>query len=216
MSGNSAYVFAEITDEKYQLIELFKEPRHKDHVACETFLCEAIERLMPDVIAIDAPLTLPLALIKPNTAQLSREGSGEILNPYLFRYTDYYIYKTFGLRPMPPAGDRIGRLTARAIALLQRYHYSFPYLHVKEKMIPIYEVYPKQIAQFLDFKAYKKDPQELFDTLHVRREDYDEHLLDTLLCAFAGYHITQGNTIQAPLHVSEEGWCFPLIGADTQ
>ena len=74
------------------------------------------------------------------------------------------IQTIFGLRPMPPAGDRIGRLTARAIALLHHFNYHFPYITIKGKKLPIYEVYPKQIAQclnFLNFLNYKKDPHSV-------------------------------------------------------
>ncbi|MDX1295088.1 MAG: DUF429 domain-containing protein, partial [Sulfurimonadaceae bacterium] len=140
-----------------------------------------------------------------------REGSGEIINPYLFRYTDYYIHKTFGLRPMPPAGDRIGRLTARAIALLHRLKYRFPLITLNGKQIPIYEVYPKQIAQALEVTGYKQTPKILFERLKLEEEDFDEHLLDALLCAYCGYHITEGHTAAPPEGVASEGWCFPLI-----
>ncbi len=134
--------------------------------------------------------------------------SGEIINPYLFRYTDYYLFKTFGLRPMPPASDRIGMLTARAIALLHHFNYHFPYITIKGKKLPIYEVYPKQIAQGLNFLNYKKDPHSVLKFFD-HKEALDEHLLDALLC-YAGAQILKGETTQIIKEAEGEGWCFPV------
>ena len=210
MSGNSAYIYAQVNDKKITIVDAFKEPKHKDHLSCQAFLINMIERFEIDAIAIDAPLSLPRPLIDPTVSTAPREGSGEIINPYLFRETDYYLFKTFGLRPMPPAGDRIGRLTARAIALLHHFDYQFPHITVKEKRVPIYEVYPKQIAQALGFKNYKREPQQVLQHFKQTKE-FDEHLVDALLCAYAGSEILHGNTTQAPASLEKEGWCFPLL-----
>ena len=209
MSGNSAYLYAHITDTKLEVIEAFKEPKHKDHVACQKYIVDVLERLDVDAIAIDAPLSLPRPLLDPKTTILPREGTGEIINPYLFRYTDYYIHKTFGLRPMPPAGDRIGRLTARAVALLHHFDYQFPYITVKGRKVPIYEVYPKQIAQSLGFINYKKAPAETLQHFNLKM-DLDEHQVDALLCAYGGGKILDGKTVDIVDEAKGEGWCFPI------
>ena len=210
MSGNSAYIYAEITPDNFRVIETIKEPRHKDHISCQNYISDLFERIEVDAIAIDSPLSLPLPLLRPGSKGAEREGAGEIINPYLFRFTDYFLYKQFGLRPMPPAGDRIGRLTARAIALLHRFDYSFPYITIGQKKVPIYEVYPKQIAQELRLSDYKKEPSQLFKAINCSPFQADEHLLDALLAAFAGYHILLGNTLDLPDEAYTEGWCFPL------
>ncbi len=210
MSGNSAYVYAEVKDGNIEIIEAFKEPKHKDHLACHHYIIDVLERLEIDAIAIDAPLSLPRPLLDPNTLPAPREGTGEIINPYLFRYTDYYIYKTFGLRPMPPAGDRIGRLTARAVALLHHFDYQFPCLTINSKKTPVYEVYPKQIAQSLGFENYKKEPDSTL--AHFNQVmDLDEHLIDALLCVYGGAKILDGSTINIPDEAEDEGWCFPIV-----
>ena len=210
MSGNSAYIYAEITNGQIKILEVFKEPKHKDHISCQNYIVDVFERLEIDVIAIDAPLSLPRPLLNPHTATSEREGTGEILNPYLFRYTDYYIYKTFGLRPMPPAGDRIGRLTARAVALLHHFDYQFPHITVKDKQIPIFEVYPKQIAQSLGFQGYKKEPKSILHHFNLEM-DPDEHLIDALLCVYAGAKILDGDTVDIAEEAKGEGWCFPIV-----
>lgn len=210
MSGNSAYIYAHITRTSFKVIEAFKEPRHKEYSECHHFLLQTIKKFDIDVIAIDAPLSLPAPLLNVHAQRYPREGTGEIINPYLFRYTDYFLFKQFQLRPMPPAGDRIGRLTARAIALLQECSYQMPYIFIQGKRTLIYEVYPKQVAQNLHLKGYKTNPDVLFEMLKIKSFDTDEHLLDALLCAYAGFHIFEGKTVQPPHEALEEGWCYPL------
>jgi predicted nuclease with RNAse H fold len=211
MGGTSAYVYANVTENGITVTDAFKEPRHKNHEACLEFLVNACGRHEVDAIAIDAPLGIPAALTDPAAPQLPRKGNGEILNPYLYRYTDYYLYHAFGLRPMPPAGDRIGRLTARTAALLHRLKYRFPHLTVGGRKVPIFEVYPRQIAQHLGLEGYKKEPSKLFERLNVTLDPCDEHLLDALLCVYAGSRILQGRTVQPPPGVENEGWCYVVI-----
>lgn len=209
MSGNSAYIYAEVTDGNIEILEAFKEPKHKEHTACQKYITDLFERLDLDAIAIDAPLSLPQPLLDPAAESAPREGSGEIINPYLFRYTDYFLYKRFGLRPMPPAGDRIGRLTARAVALLHHFTYQFPCLTIKNRKVPLYEVYPKQIAHALGFADYKKEPQRLLAHFD-KKQNMDEHLVDALLCVYGGYKVLKGDCIDIVKEAGSEGWCFPI------
>ena len=211
MSGNSAYLYAKVDSNGMEIIEAFKEPKHRDHESCLKFLVDACGKHRVDAIAIDAPLSIPKPLHDPFSQILPREGSGEIINPYLYRYTDYYLYKTFGLRPMPPAGDRIGRLTARAVALLHKLDYRFPNITLNGRQIPIYEVYPKQIAAYLEFGDYKKSPDTLFRHLNTSLKSYDEHMLDALLCVYGGYRVLNGYTTKPPAEAGDEGWCFPVL-----
>ena len=210
MSGNSAYIYAQVSDNNIKIIEAFKEPKHKDHVSCQQYVIDIFKRLDIDAIAIDAPLSLPTPLLNPKAFTPSREGTGEIINPYLFRYTDYYLFKTYGLRPMPPAGDRIGRLTARAVALLDYFGYAFPHITISGKQIPIYEVYPKQIAQSLKIDDYKKRPEQVLK--HFKQDHLeDEHLVDALLCTYAGAKILNGESVEIVEEAKGEGWCFPIL-----
>jgi len=209
MSGNSAYIYAEVEDKKIDIIEAIKEPKHKEHHSCQAFIVDLFERFEIDAIAIDAPLSLPAPLLHPTDKTTPREGSGEIINPYLFRYTDYFIFKQFGLRPMPPAGDRIGRLTARAVALLHHFNYNFPNITVHTKEIPIYEVYPKQIAQSLGLEKYKKSPDKTLSCFGLSQA-MDEHLIDAILCVYGGGKIMDGDAISPPKEAINEGWCFPI------
>jgi len=209
MSGNSAYIYAEVSGDSIKIIDAFKEPKHKEHISCQQYIINIFEKYDIDAIAIDAPLSLPAPLLNPKVISPSREGTGEIINPYLFRYTDYYLFKTYGLRPMPPAGDRIGRLTARAVALLHHFKYQFPHIIIHDKKVPIYEVYPKQIAQSLGIQNYKKAPHLVLEHFNAQA-DLDEHLVDALLCVYAGHKILNGGSTQIAEEAKGEGWCFPL------
>ena len=213
MSGNSAYIIADVdfSGRTVTIIDAVKEPRHADHKSCHRFLEQMVIAADVDAIAIDAPLSLPRPLIDPAFPVKLRTGTGEITNPYLFRYTDYYIWHHFGLKPMPPAGDRIGRLTARAIVLLQQHDYRFPAITLQGKRVPVYEVYPRQIAGALGHEGYKKSPAALLQSLTADTLPDDPHLVDALLCCYAGAGILEGHTLLPDEHDPLEGWCFPLV-----
>ena len=210
MSGNSAYIYAEVSKDNIKIIDAFKEPKHKDHTSCQQYISDIFNKFEIDAIAIDAPLSLPAPLLNPKILTPPREGIGEIINPYLFRYTDYYLFKTYGLHPMPPAGDRIGRLTARAVALLDAFNYALPHITINAKQLPFYEVYPKQIAQSLGIDNYKKRPNTVLT--HFKQNSLeDEHLLDALLCAYGGAKILDGECVDVVDEAKGEGWCFPIL-----
>ncbi len=210
MSGNSAYALIEWTGKKAKVIKLFKEPKHKDHHNCARFLKETLSQYHPDAIAVDAPFSLPKALLEADFKPPLREATGEIANPYLFRYTDYWLYKTYGLRPMPPAGDRIGRLTARMIEVLHYFDYCAPFLVLPQGRTPIYEVYPKQIALALGYQKYKEKNDSILEGFGIQ-EHVDEHLLDAILASYCGSMILEGSTVFPPDETEDEGWCYPLI-----
>ncbi len=201
MSGTSAYCLIEGDGKSFTILDLVKEPKHKSHQACRDFIKEHLLVSGAVRIGIDAPLTLPRKLYDPAFKPRPRDAGGEIDNPYLYRYCDYYLFKTFGLRPMPPAGDRIGRLTARMIELLQDDALS----NIKERII---EIYPKQIALELGLQAYKKNPQSVLERLGCEAADLDEHQIDALLAAYATMMIDHGHTVD--VQDRDEGWCYPL------
>ena len=86
------------------------------------------------------------------------------------------------LRPMPAVGDRIARITARAIDLLRRIGRKF------------YAVYPKQIKQ-----KYGINFSE------------DLHINDAYEAAFGAKKIGQHKTIYPAKGCFVEGWNFPII-----
>lgn len=199
MSGTTAFCLIEGDGETFKVLELFKEPKHKSSLECFDYLQAKLIEFDATLIGIDAPLTIPRKLYDSSYVSAPRECSGEIANAYLFRHTDYFLFKEFGLRPMPPAGDRIGRLTARMVELQAK----VPAL--KSKII---EIYPKQIAQALNIVNYKKNPEHVFAALNLEKIVCDEHEIDALLAAFATMRIDKGHTIKPE---GEDGWCYPLV-----
>jgi predicted nuclease with RNAse H fold len=210
MSGNSAYALVEWTGKKARVIELFKEPKHKDHHSCTKFLKETLSKYNVDAIAVDAPFSLPRSLTQADFQPPHREAAGEISNPYLFRYTDYWLYKTYNLRPMPPAGDRIGRLTARMIELLQDLDYNAPFISLQQRKTPIYEVYPKQIALALGYEKYKDKGVRILEVFDIT-ETVDEHLIDAILASYCASMILEKKTVFPTKEAEDEGWCYPLV-----
>ena len=210
MGGNTAYALIEWDNEIATIIELFKEPKHKDSQPCFEFFKDIITKHKVDAICVDAPFSLPRSLVEPTFKAPLREASGEIANPFLYRYCDYWLYKTYALRPMPPAGDRIGRLTARMIELLNHFNYQAPFLNLPEGKTPIYEVYPKQIALALGYTKYKEHTEELLKKFHIEKVE-DEHLIDAILCSFCATRILNNKTIHPPKEAQDEGWCYPLV-----
>lgn len=210
MSGNSAYALIQWSGKKAKVIELFKEPKHKDHHSCAKFLKEVLSEYKCDAIAVDAPFSLPKVLFQADFQPPQREATGEIANPYLFRYTDYWLYKSYGLRPMPPAGDRIGRLTARMIELLQAFDYRPPLINLPQGETPIYEVYPKQIALALGYEKYKDKSSQILKEFDIT-ETVDEHLIDAVLASYCASMILENKTVFPSKEAEDEGWCYPLI-----
>jgi predicted nuclease with RNAse H fold len=213
MSGNTAFALIEWDDRDANVIELFKEPKHKDAQPCFEFLKEVLHTYPVDAIAVDAPFSLPRMLIEPGFKAHPREASGEIANPYLYRYTDYWLYKNYGLRPMPPAGDRIGRLTARMVELLHACDYQAPYIRLHQTSTPIYEVYPKQIAFSMGYTKYKDKQEKILQEFSLQDID-DEHLLDAVLCSFCATKILEKKTVFPPPEAKNEGWCYPLLDSN--
>jgi len=210
MSGNTAFALIEWDEKRANVIKLFKEPKHKEPQPCFAYLKEVLQAYKVDAIAVDAPFSLPRMLIEPGFKAPTREANGEIANPYLYRYTDYWLYKQYGLRPMPPAGDRIGRLTARMVELLHSFNYQAPFITVNQGLIPIYEVYPKQIALSLGYTRYKDKREQILKGFGLQGIN-DEHLLDAVLCSFCATKILEKKTVFPPCEAKDEGWCYPLL-----
>ena len=169
--------------EDSKVVEAFRIAK-QEYAKCNQTLAYLVQKSDPHFIGIDAPLSIPRKLYDPDFRSFLEELSeGEITNPYLYRETEYFIYKTFGLRPMPPVGDRIGRITARAIDLVRR-------LGKRE----IFELYPAQIKRRYAIN-FSDDP----------------HINDAYAAAFGVEKILQGLTLYPIKGCFEEGWIYPVL-----
>ncbi|WP_345741139.1 hypothetical protein [Nitrosophilus kaiyonis] len=206
----------DISNEKIELeTKPFMEPKHKSIYSCKEFLIKRVIDISPDYLAIDSPFSIPSILCDKNFKPPKREIIGEISNPYIYRYTDYFIYKKFGIKPMPPAGDRIGRITARCIEFLREFHYDGDYIKIGDKKIKIFEVFPKQIGNILVGKNYKNKKEKILNILKIDNFKYDflknEHFFDALLAAYSVFEILKNNTIKPENDtIKKEGWIYPI------
>ncbi|MGB6019669.1 MAG: hypothetical protein WBF77_08730, partial [Sulfurimonadaceae bacterium] len=65
-------------------------------------------------------------------------------------------------------------------------------------------------AQSLGFKGYKKEPKPLLNYFD-QKNNLDEHLIDALLCVYAGAKILDGSSVDIVDEAKGEGWCFPIV-----
>lgn len=148
-------------------IEVVSVEKGKD---ADAFLSEQVERIQPSLIAIDAPLSLPLAYFQDN-GDLSFRRCDRELN---------------AMSPM-----FLGGLTARAIGLVRQW---------RKMGIEVIEVYPSALVRHLELVQYKKKgspSQELMDELLERGLEYsvipqDMHQLDASLALMSGKRYTEG------------------------
>ncbi len=168
------------------VLEAYRLKKARSYEQCNDELKYEILRYQPDYIGIDAPLSIPRKLYDPTFKSLLEEiEEGEITNPYLYRETEYFIFKVFGLRPMPPVGDRIGRITARALHFLHEFG--------RER---VFELYPAQIKErYSTIKDFNKDP----------------HICDAYAVALGVQKILQGYTIYPAGDLFQEGWIWPVL-----
>jgi hypothetical protein len=159
-------------------------------------------------VAVDAPFHLPEILVckDPAPLYLPENLSLELQNPYIYDNDARFLYEKTGLKPMPNAADRIGRLTARMQHIQQLGTDSL--LFAKGIDIPIYngkpilfECYPKILIQHFVKKVppykkegWKKYKSELCEMLK-KYINFDEHqvlnddLFDAIITVLSAKYI---------------------------
>lgn len=166
LAGTTALVW----ENEHGLLECRQSEKKKD---ADRFILQWVERLQPDRILIDAPLSLP----------------GVYRN--LPGYSDYFYRKADreagAMSPM-----FLGGLTARAMQLCRQ-------LQVGDRQIA--EVYPGGLARLMHFSTigYKKDMRSVSAVLEVISDKFQLniiketfcswHAIDALLAYCAGYRI---------------------------
>lgn len=145
----------------------------------DQFLEELIEDIQPNAVGIDAPLSLPAVY---------RHVGG---------YDDFH-YRVCDRLAGAMSPLFLGGLTARAMRL-----------HFIWQEMPVFEVYPKLLAQHLglDMKRYKKDGAYLADAQQVwmaawnqkvrlERDVQNWHELDALLALMSTERIIHGKAVE--------------------
>jgi len=76
------------------------------------------------LIGIDAPFGIPMCLLDKNkqepaySPQPHPDFPNELSNPYIFDNSSRFVYEKTNQMALPPAGDKIGRMTSRMIHLI--------------------------------------------------------------------------------------------------
>ena len=155
-----------------QQVELFASVKKQD---ADAFLLHVVNKKQPDLIAMDAPLSLPQVYANPNESE-----------DYFYRQCDKEMQ---AMSPM-----FLGGLTARAMKLGRVW---------KEKGIQVIETYPAAQARRLEWdkRVYKKNMEKLFELTKSLTDDFgwkltqevsNWHHLDALLALAGGVRTQKG------------------------
>ena len=125
----------------------------------------------PEVIAIDAPLSLP------------RNG--------MFRVCEREVMK-LGVRPLSPLLRSMRTLTERAMRLRRI---------LEERRYRVIEVFPTGARKLLNLPSKKMGRRALREALAAHGlknipEDVDQHLLDAVICALIGLYYLRGEYLE--------------------
>lgn len=116
----------------------------------DVFLLNVLEEVKPDIVALDAPLSLPLRCIKK-----ADRGS------FFYRIADI---ETGAMSPM-----FLGGLTARAMQL---------HAHLQNSGTKVFESYPAQLAKVLRMPdAYKKENQAIEVCIEILTRYWHDNLI---------------------------------------
>lgn len=178
-------------------------------VTSDDEIAAVVATVRPDVVAIDAPLSLPRAVMRgltPQSHDSVSQSSPAATSPYTRAAERDPIWSTLGIRPFPVSF--LGGLTFRAISLLPRLHSVAP-------QAVIIEVFPSASLRCLDIthpaparKALKTTEASrtiVQDGLRIHihgmapsdEELYGADLLDALAAALTGVAFLRGEYIVA-------------------
>jgi predicted RNase H-like nuclease len=176
-------------------------------------LIDKILSYNPNVVAIDAPFAIPAPLVGESEEywEDSTQITSELKNPYIYDNSARYIYSMIKKKPLAPASDLIGKLTARMIQI-QNTNPSLEFVksaNFSRDRLQFIEVYPQALLSQLSshIPPYKKNTKfkdeifkvynrELMDILAELLSDEfvqtisdikDDDEFDALLCAISGY-----------------------------
>jgi len=129
------------------------------------------------IIGIDAPFAIPYYLANPlanrdMTEKLYNPNpdnkTGELMNQFIYDNSARFIYEKTKERVLAPAGDKIGKMTARMVHIASHYKNELnivksPHLDIQNKDITTIEVYPRATLKILltgKIPSYKNDNWE--------------------------------------------------------
>ena len=153
-------VLEEKNNEELILIKLEKEPTKQSQPPKERdkslVNCLLKESENNSIIAIDAPFNIPYYLCnKENENDIylpqALANQRELKNPVLYDNSARFVFERTGQKVLAPAGDKIGKMTARMIKIIDEFNsrnnknikiIKTPELEIKNNEISVIEVYP--------------------------------------------------------------------------
>lgn len=194
---------------------LFITPEDKNKRLVDYILKHNTEDTDKMIVGIDAPFAIPCYLCNSLEAENIREQlynpndeNGELINQFIYDNSARFTYSVTGEKVLAPAGDKIGKMTARMIAMVNKYKNELniiktPHLDIQSKNLATIEVYPRATLKILLKKIdpYKDDnwgdakkaemldylspmidiPTELHNQI-ITDDDYD-----AIICALTAY-----------------------------
>jgi predicted nuclease with RNAse H fold len=205
-------------------------PRAKSPAEADERLLELVRGAKPDILAIDAPLTLPpclrcsAACRGPGIDRCERADARGLWragwNPTSQRLCELLIYERVHERPMPTM--QLGALAARALVLARRFRRLRPPPRVLE-------VYPRATLAALRAADPAIRPREraeeraahrqgviramrgsgLIDVPdRLRRRLSEEHVFDALIAAYTGWLYPHGLRPPPSVMRESDGWIW--------
>lgn len=163
--------------------EEMKEPLERNERLVQSLLKEADNNA---IIGIDAPFAIPYYLYNPlETKDISEELynpdklTGELANQFIYDNSARFVKKITDEKALAPAGDKIGKMTARMVQIVGKYKAKLniirsPKLDENTNTISTIEVYPRATLQQITNKKvpqYKnKKSDDYFKTEYGRKE----------------------------------------------
>jgi predicted nuclease with RNAse H fold len=178
-------------------------------------LIEQILSYNPNIVAIDAPFAIPAPLVGSSEEywEDSDAITSELKNPYIYDNSARFIYSMTKKKPLAPASDLIGKLTARMVQIQNNNpHLEFvKNTNLNRDKLQFIEVYPqavlnkiksyippyKKSTKFKDeiFKVYNKELMDILAELISEEfvqtipEINNDDEFDALICAVSAYLI---------------------------
>lgn len=174
------------------------------------------------IVGIDAPFAIPCYLCNSLESENIREQlynpndeiNGELANQFIYDNSARFVYSEKGEKVLAPAGDKIGKMTARMIEMVNKYKNELniiktPHLDIQSKKLSTIEVYPRATLKNILFEknesihSYKDDNWETFKVNMIKRlsllidipselhnqiitdDDYD-----AIICALTAYLVS--------------------------
>lgn len=196
---------------------LFITPEDKNKRLVDYILKHNTDDTDKMIVGIDAPFAIPCYLCSSLEAENNREllynpnnENGELINQFIYDNSARFTYSVTGEKVLAPAGDKIGKMTARMIQMVNKYQDKLniiktPHLDNQSKKLSTIEVYPRATLKMLlkEIDPYKDDnwnakkadmldylspiidiPTELHNQI-ITDDDYD-----AIICALTAYLVS--------------------------